>query len=145
MRCRRIRCYARIGMALAIPLWILWAATAVPAESNIPEGAVDCNSKITWEVCKEAAVTKFKCYIDQYKKEFTSVHFTIGLKNVSDSPQRYRVNIFLPDGKAVGGLIAPKGKPPVIEPGKEAEFTYPVKNYDKIPPEVEVLVKTASY
>ena len=145
MRFRRIQWYARIGMVLAIPLLVLGAGINAPAKAETPEIASDCGSKITWEVCKEAAVTKFKCYIDLYQKKYPSVHFTIGLKNVSDSPQRFRVNIFLPDGKAVGGLITPKGKPPVIEPGKEGEFTYPVKNYDKIPPEIEVLVKTASY
>ena len=144
MRFKCIRWFARMGVVLVIPVWVL-GATAVLAKPDVPPGAVNCESKISWNVIEEAAVTKFKCSIDFYKKKHMSVHFTIGLKNISDTPRRFRVNIFLPDGKAVGGLIPRKGKPPVIEPGKEAEFTYPIKNCDKIPSALEVFVKTASY
>ena len=106
-----------------------------------PAGPVECDSEIAWEVAPEAAVTAFKCYVDMYAK-VESVHYAITLKNISDKPQRYRVNIFMPEGRAVGGLLPQKGKPPVVKPGEETSFTYPVKNYNKVPKKIDVIIRT---
>jgi hypothetical protein len=66
------------------------------------------------------------------------------LTNISDQPQRYRVNIFLDNGKAVGGLIPRKTKKGLVKPGETASFVYPVKGMDRGPGSVTVLVKTMS-
>ncbi len=91
----------------------------------------------------EAELTGLDCFFKDYKG-VKSLHFKVTLKNTSDQPQRYRVNLFLDNGKAVGGLIPRKGKPPVVKPGEEASFTYPVKGMSEPAGEVLLLVKTIS-
>ena len=54
------------------------------------------------------------------------MHFKVAVKNVSPQPQRFRVNIFLESGKAVGGLIPRKTKEGPLKPGETASFVYPV-------------------
>ena len=103
---------------------------------------MECDSEISWEVAKEAEITSFKCYMDMYEKKYESIHYTIGVKNISDKPQRYRVNIFIPEGRAVGGLLPRTGKPPVVKPGEEATFTYPMKDFKQIPKQIDVIVRT---
>jgi len=51
----------------------------------------------------------------------------VAVKNITPEPQRYRVNIFLDNGKAVGGLIPRKTKKGLVKPGDTASFVYPVK------------------
>jgi hypothetical protein len=72
------------------------------------------------------------------------LHFNVAVKNVSDTPQRFRVNIFLDNGKAVGGLIPRKTKDGLVPPGETATFVYPVKDMDRGPKAVTVMVKTMS-
>ena len=99
--------------------------------------------KLTYSIAPEAQVTEFKCYIGKYKK-VPSLHFLITVKNVSKSPQRYRVNIFLDNGKAVGGLIPRKTKKGLVKPGATATYTYPVKGMGDKAKAVELIVKTMS-
>ena len=134
---RRIH-YAFMFVALALTV----GGCAHSEKAYMPAGPVECDSKIVWEVAPEAAVTAFKCYLDMYDKKYESVHYAITVKNISDKPQRYRVNIFMPEERAVGGLLPRKGKPPVVKPGEETSFTYPVKNYNKIPKKIDVIVRT---
>lgn len=110
-----------------------------------PSGPVDCNTKITWDVAKEADITFLKCYTKAYKGWKKSVvHFEVGVKNKSDKPQRFRLQFILPEeGVASGGLLPRKGKPPVLAPGKEAKGIYPV-NSVTVPKKVTVVVKTLS-
>ena len=110
-----------------------------------PSGQVACNTKIKWDVAKEADITFLKCGIKEYSGWKKSVlHFEVGVKNKSDQSQRFRVQIMLPEeGVAGGGLLPPRGKPPVLEPGKEAKGIYPV-NCEKVPKKVTVVVKTIS-
>ena len=133
----------RIALLLAALITVTWGC-ATKEKVDKPSGVVECKSEITWDIAKEAEVTMFKCYLEKYKKKFDSIHYTIGIKNVTSKPQRYRVNIFIPEGRAVGGLVPQKGKPPVLEPGQEAQFTYPMKNYDKVPAKIDVIVSTTS-
>ncbi len=99
--------------------------------------------KLEKRVAPEAEVTEFVCHFEDYKGK-ESLHFKVGLKNVSDQPQRFRVNIFLDNGKAVGGLIPAKGKPPVVQPGGAESFVYPVQGMIDKPGEVTLIVKTLS-
>lgn len=110
-----------------------------------PSAPVACNTKIKWDVAKEADITFLNCGIKEYSGWKKSVlHFEVGVKNKSDKPQRFRVQIMLPEeGVAGGGLLPASGKPPVLEPGKEAKGTYPV-NVERVPKKVNVVVKTIS-
>ena len=100
-------------------------------------------SKIEKEIAPEAELTEFSCIIKEWEGSNT-LHFTVGVKNISDVPQRYRVNIFLDNGKAAGGLIPQKTNKGLVQPGKTASFVYPVKGMDCGPKSVTVLVKTMS-
>lgn len=108
-----------------------------------PSGPVECNSKIKWDVAKEADITLLKCAIKKYTGwEKSVLHYEVGVKNKSDQPQRFRVQFILPEERvAGGGLLPPSGKPPVLAPGKEAKGTYPV-NVERVPKKVSVVVKT---
>ncbi len=110
-----------------------------------PSGQVACDTKIKWDVAKEADITFLKCDIKEYAGWKKSVlHFEVGVKNKSDQPQRFRVQIILPEeGVSGGGLLPTKGKPPAAAPGKEVKGIYPV-NAEKIPKKVTVIVKTIS-
>lgn len=122
-----------------ILLSVLLAAGIVWAQTTAVK--TDCPSQITYDVTKEAVVESFSCTVKDYKKKFPSIHYAVAIKNVSDKPTRFRVNIFLPDGKAVGGLLPTKGSPPAIKPGETAEAEYPVKNLVDHPATLEVIVK----
>ncbi len=99
--------------------------------------------KLTYSIAPEAEVTDFRCYIAKYKK-VPSLYFLVTIKNVSKEPQRYRVNIFLDNGKAVGGLIPRKTKKGLVKPGATATYKYPVKGMGHKAGAVELIVKTMS-
>lgn len=128
-----------------ISLIILGLGLGCAGMTYKPSGPVACNTKIKWDVAKEADITFLNCGIKEYSGWKKSVlHFEVGVKNKSDQPQRFRVQIMLPEeGVAGGGLLPASGKPPVLEPGKEAKGTYPV-NVERVPKKVNVVVKTIS-
>ena len=111
--------------------------------ATMESGGSGCSPKIDKQIAKEAQLTAFKCYVKKYKGE-DSLHFDVALKNVSPEDQRYRVNIFLDNGKAVGGLIPRKTKKGLVKPGATAKFTYPIKGLAESPKEVTLIIKTLS-
>ena len=119
--------------------------TAGCAETKyIPKGEIACAADITWSVVPQADVTSFSCTVAEFMKG-PAVIFKVGVKNISDKAQRFRVQIFLlNEGKAVGGLVPRKGKPPVLEAGQEKSVTYPVIKATQLPTKLEVVVKTIS-
>jgi hypothetical protein len=66
----------------------------------------------------------------------------VAVKNVCDKPQRFRVRIFLDNGKAVGGLLPRKTKKGLIKPGQTAKFVYPVKGMAEKPGSVDLFITT---
>ncbi len=112
-----------------------------PASASFP--CVEEGELVT-EIITEAKLLGFDCRFDKYKKQ-DSLFFKVTLQNASDKPQRFRVNIFLDNGKAVGGLVPRKGKPPVLKPGQKATVEYPVQGMDEKPGGVTLFVKPASY
>jgi len=108
----------------------------------VPKGEIACPAEITWNVISQADVTSFSCSMGEFGKE-PAVVFKVGVKNSSDKAQRFRVQIFLLDeGKAVGGLVPVKGKPPVLKPGQEEVLTYPVPKASQLPKRLEVVIST---
>ena len=130
-----------------ITLWSLLliaaAGLALAGCATTGTSAGGCAPKVEKQIAKEAQVTVFKCYFKKYKGE-KSLHFDVALKNVSSEDQRYRVNIFLDNGKAVGGLLPRKTKKGLVKPGATAKFTYPIKGLAEAPKEVTLIVKTLS-
>ncbi len=101
------------------------------------------DSKIEKTIAPEAELADFSCIVKKWNGSDT-LHFNVTVKNISDQPQRYRVNIFLDNGKAVGGLIPRKTKKGLVKPGESASFVYPVKGMDCGPKSVTLMVKTMS-
>ena len=94
----------------------LGAGAAVKA--NAAEDIFACaeQGKITKEISPKAQLDGFTCFFKRFEG-IQALHFKVAVKNVSDKPQRYRVHIFLDNGKAVGGLIPRKTKKGLIKPG----------------------------
>jgi hypothetical protein len=122
----------------------LMIAAGCAGAKYIPKGEIACAADITWSVVPQADITSFSCTMAEFMKK-PAVIFKVGVKNVSDKAQRFRVQIFLlNEGKAVGGLVPAKGKPPVVKAGEENVNTYPVMKTSQLPTKLEVVVKTIS-
>ena len=110
---------------------------------SMPASAAEEGAKApagTLKVCPSAKITTLECFME--KSKFSGgpkLHMKIGIQNISDTPHRYRVSIFLPDGASSGGFYPRKGKPPVLKPGEEKVRTFPMY-YDRIPDDYTVKV-----
>jgi hypothetical protein len=100
-------------------------------------------SKLEKDIVPEAALEKLSCSFKTYEGKDT-LHLTVAVKNVSDKPQRYRVNLFMDNGKAVGGLIPRTTKEGLVEPGQSKSFDYPVVDMPQSPKAMTLIIKTAS-
>jgi hypothetical protein len=128
---------------IAILASLVFAGCAGPKPKPGEVFPCAADSQIDKEIAPEAEMTDFSCVVKPWNGSDT-LHFTVGVKNVSNMPQRYKVNIFLDNGKAVGGLIPRKTNKGLVQPGETATFTYPVKGMDRGPDSVTILVKTMS-
>ena len=128
---------------IAILAALVFAGCAGPKPNPGEVFPCAADSKIEKEIAPEAELTEFSCVVKEWNGSDT-LHFNVGVKNISDMPQRYRVNIFLDNGKAVGGLIPRKTNKGLVQPGKTESFVYPVKGMDRGPKSATVLVTTMS-
>lgn len=105
--------------------------------------AFSCNkeSNINKEIAPEASLENFSCIMKRYEGMDT-LHFNIAVKNISAEDQRFRVNIFLSNGKAAGGLLPANIKKGLLKPGQTAEFSYPVTGMDCAPGKIDLVIKT---
>lgn len=124
-----------LGSFLILCIFVLVMGCA--ANKGAPEKKVKDVTYKT-EVCSSAKITKVDYFMKKYKGSMR-LHIAVGIKNVSSSPKRFRLHIFLPGGISSGGLYPRKGKPSVIQPGKELVQTYPMY-YSKIPESFELVV-----
>ena len=128
-------------IAILTCLVCLGCAGPKPKPGEVFPCAAD--NQIEKTIAAEAELTDFSCVMKNWEGSDT-LHFNVALKNVSDQPQRYRVNIFLENGKAVGGLIPRKTSKGLIEPGQSASFEYPVSGMAYGPKSIMLIVKTMS-
>ena len=137
----------RLKKASKMAVLVLGLAGAFLLAGCAGKGApqkTNCDAKITWEVVKEAEITQFDCAMGTHEGS-PSMIFTVGVKNVSDKPQRFRLNIFLEDmDKGSGSLLPVKGKPPAIQPGKTESAKIPFMETAKASKKILVVVKTIS-
>lgn len=122
-------------------LAITGCMTATPKPGEIFSCAKD--SDVNKVISPEASLENFSCIIKKWEGADT-LHFNIAVKNISNEDQRFKVNIFLANGKAVGGLLPRKTKKGLIKPGDTAEFTYPVKDMNYVPGKIDLFIKTMS-
>ncbi len=97
--------------------------------------------KLDTTIAPEAEIEDFSCVFKRFEG-CDVLHFFIKLKNISSEEQRFKVNIFLDNGKAVGGLLPRTTKKGLIQPGQSAEFTYPVTGMTDRPKTITLIVKT---
>jgi hypothetical protein len=97
--------------------------------------------KMEKDIGAGAELAEFSCYFDRWAGE-NVLHMKVGVKNSSDADQRFRVNILLDNGKAVGGLIPRKTKKGLVKPGETASFVYPVKSMTEKPGSVMLKIST---
>ena len=131
-------------------LWVLLVMAAVVLAGCLgpqhkPGEVFPCTAdgKLEKSIAAEASLEEFSCVFKKWEGVDT-LHFKVGLKNVSSEEQRYKVNIFLDNGKAVGGLIPRKTKKGLVQPGATASFTYPVKDMTREPGGIVLNVRTMS-
>lgn len=97
-------------------------------------------SQLEKTIAPEAQLEDFSCVFKE-KWGSETLHFNVAIKNVSNTDQRFKVSIFLDNGKAVGGLLPRKIKKGLVKPGQTAKFVYPVKDMDKKPKAITLIVK----
>lgn len=112
-------------------------------KANAAEGEFACaqEGKISKEISPEAQLDGFSCFFKRFEGA-QALHFKVAVKNVSDKPQRFRVRIFLDNGKAVGGLIPRKIKKGLVKPGQTATFVYPVGGMTDKPGSIDLYITT---
>jgi hypothetical protein len=97
--------------------------------------------KLDKTISPEAQLEEFSCVFKKWEGSDT-LHFNVAIKNVSKEDQRFKVNIFLDNGKAVGGLLPTTTKKGLVKPGQTSKFVYPVKGMNKKPKTIMLIVKT---
>lgn len=127
---------------LLIAVFAIFGCTGVSAGPAKSEACIS-SSKLNKTISAEASLEEFSCSVKKWKGADT-LHLTVKLKNTSNEDQRYKVNIFLENGKAVGGLLPRKTKKGLVKPGQTTSFAYPVKGMTGTPGSVDLIVKTMS-
>ena len=120
----------------------LWGGVGMKAHAAQEMSACAADKQINKEISPEAQLVSLGCFFKKWEGVNT-LHFKVSLKNVSDKPQRFRVNIFLDNGKAVGGLIPRKIKSGLVKPGETGSFVYPVKDMPQKPKEIFLIISTS--
>ena len=128
-------------LSLSVFIWIIMCILI--AGHSLAGGVPPCISEgnIEKSVASEAMLADFSCTFKRFEGAEV-LHFNVALKNVSNTPQRFRVHIFLDNGKAVGGLIPRKTKGGLVGPGQTASFEYPVNGMVGLPGEILLKIST---
>ncbi|MBC8419350.1 MAG: hypothetical protein KJ573_00110 [Proteobacteria bacterium] len=129
------------GLIVIAAAVCLGLGAGVGAMANAAEGEFACaqEGKISKEISPEAELAGLSCFFKKYEGAQV-LHFKVAVKNVSDKPQRFRVHIFLDNGKAVGGLIPEKTKKGLVNPGQVGTFVYPVTGMTDKPGSVSLKI-----
>lgn len=132
------------GVCLILIAFALTGCAGTLTPKNAP-AVFPCVSpdKLEKLIAPEAEMVGFSCSFKKWKGAET-LHFKVSVKNISNQPQRFRVHIFLDNGKAVGGLIPRTTKKGLIEPGHVASFVYPVKGMSRQPNAITLKISTVS-
>jgi len=131
-----------VSLMAVLVLCLVWTLSLAGCAAPGKPVKSSCQADIEWQVTPEAEITQFDCAVGAHKK-IPSLIFTVGIKNVTAKPLRYRLNIFLMDmDKAAGHLMPAKGKPPVVEPGKTLTVKIPFIKTTDPSKKILVVVKT---
>jgi hypothetical protein len=94
------------------------------------------------DIAPQAQLAGLTCSFKKFEGVDT-LHMKVAVKNISNQPQRYRINIFLDNSKAMGGLIPRSLKDGLVQPGQTVSFEYPFLQMTDKPKEVFLRVTTS--
>ena len=139
MRGKANRGIVLLFAALAATVWLSGCVTTGKAVQE--EGLAQ---NIVYQVADSAQITRVAYFFQDYKGA-SRLHMEIGIKNMSDTTKRYRVNIFTPDGASGGGMYPRKTNDKVtgVNAGEEMTQTFPMY-YDKLPTGFTIVVRELS-
>ena len=138
-------------LLLVVVVFVLAAAGLLMSGCAGPESKPDAGlapdqcvspDNLEQDIVSAAQLEAFTCSFKRWEGVET-LHMKVTIKNVSAQPQRFRVNIFLDNGKAVGGLIPRKLKSGLVKPGEAGSFVYPVKDMPQKPKEIFLIISTS--
>ena len=131
-------------VCLAVVGLVLTGCSTGYTPKNAPDVfACVAEDKLEKDIASEAALQELSCSFKPFSGEDT-LHIKVAVKNVSSSDQRFRVNVFLDNGKAVGGLIPRKTNKGLVKPGETQSFVYPVSQMPKQPKGIMLKIGTVS-
>ncbi len=135
---RNIKLSCIMAVAAVVLIYLTGCAAVKPGKKFY----CSMGYKINRDISPEAGMEEFSCVVKKWEGEDT-LHFNVAIKNVSTEEQRYKVNIFLANGKAVGGLIPRKTNKGLVKPGEIGRFSYPVKGMSgPAAGDIDLVVKT---
>lgn len=135
--CGWIVCLAFIGLVL------IGCSTGYTPKNAPDVFACVSEDKLEKDIASEAQLQELSCSFKKFEGMET-LQIKVAVKNVSSSDQRFRVNVFLDNGKAVGGLIPRKTAKGLIKPGDTQSFVYPVSQMPRQPKGIMLKIGTVS-
>lgn len=117
----KIRFKAFIMMAFVLTIGLFFSGCV--ASSGSQKGMEQMQENIVYDVPESASISKVSYFYENYKGKPT-LHFEVDITNTTKAAHRYRLNILLPEGPAVGGMYPRKKK--AIEPGQTLARKFPV-------------------
>ena len=142
MQPRRVGLFEfKSALWVLITVAVLVGGTALGTGSAAAQETFACvaQDKLVQDIDASAKLVGLTCYFAKWDNART-LHFKVTVQNVSESDQRFRVNIFLENGKGVGGLLPRKTSKGLIKPGATASFVYPVGKMDQKPAGVTIRI-----
>ena len=107
-------------LALVLIAGLMCAACVTSSSTPVKD---KMSENIIYNMPDSASITGVNYFYADYKGT-DRLHFEVTVKNKSQVPHRYRLNILLPQGPAVGGMYPRKEK--AIAPGKSLTRKFPV-------------------
>ena len=137
-RCRGVLTCLLVILAVSGLALSSWAGSMPKPGEVFPCVA---EGKLDKKIAPEAELVDFSCVFKKWEGMET-LHFNVAVKNISKDPQRFRVHIFLDNGKAVGGLLPVKSAEGLVKPGETAKFVYPVPDMGKKAEAISLIITT---
>jgi hypothetical protein len=132
-------------VCLAVAGFVLIGCSTGYTPKNAPDvfACVNTEDQLEKDISYAAQLQELSCSFNKFEGMET-LHIKVAVKNVSATDQRFRVNVFLDNGKAVGGLIPRKTAKGLVKPGETQSFVYPVSQMPKQPKSIILKIGTVS-
>lgn len=130
--------------------WVVFSVAMVVVLSGVLPGAIAAepemfpcvaDGQLEKEIAAGAELAELTCFFQRFEGK-EALHVKVGVKNTGDQDQRFRVNLFFENGKAVGGLIPRKTGKGLVKAGATASFTYPVNGMTEKPGALMLKIST---